>query len=193
MEIDENELVRAARDGDAEAFEQIVRIYMPKAQAFIRQMTNSSEDVQDLAQEAFIKAYRGLGSFKGESSFKTWFFRVLSNICLDHLRKGVLLKRFFFFSTQEENDDDEGILERAPDTAPNSRPDDSILNKELGAALNKAMSALPERQRAVFFLRHSDGMKLTEVAAVLGITEGAVKSHLVRAVASLRKSMKGYG
>ena len=158
-------------------------------------MTGNSEDAQDLVQDAFLKAYRGLGGFKGESSFYTWFFRVLSNICLDHLRKGTFLKKVFFIPTVSDEDDDEaGQLEQAPD--PNtswSRPDDRLHQKELREALSRAFKSLPDRQRAVFLLKNNEGMKISEIAAVLGISEGAVKSHLVRAVTSLRKQMKGYG
>jgi len=195
MEIDEKALIEAAKYGDAEAFGVLVKRYMPKALSFVRQMTGSAEDAEDLVQEAFLKAYRGLSGFKGESSFYTWFFRVLSNICLDHLRKGVFLKKVFFIpSVSDEDDEESGQLEQAPD--PNtswSRPDERLNQKELRAALSRALKILPERQRAVFLLKNNEGMKITEIAAVLGISEGAVKSHLVRAITSLRKHMKGYG
>lgn len=194
MEIDEKALVEAAKYGDAEAFGVLVKRYMPKALSYARQMTGGGEESEDLVQEAFLKAYRGLGGFKGESSFYTWFFRVLSNICLDHLRKGAFLKKVFFIPAVSDEDDEPGQLERAPD--PNtawSRPDERFNQKELRAALSRALKILPERQRAVFLLKNSEGMKIAEVAAVLDISEGAVKSHLVRAITSLRKHMKGYG
>ena len=151
-------------------------------------------DADDLAQEAFVKAYRMLGGFKGESSFYTWFMKVLSNLCLDHLRKEAVIRRVFFFQTPREDDEDGwDQMEQIPDPKRAGMPDAGMEQKELRAALNKALRALPGRQRAVFLLKHDEGMKLSEVAAVLGISEGAVKAHMVRAVAALRKGMKDYG
>ena len=194
MEIDEKALIEAARYGDAEAFGVLVKYYMPKALSFARQMTGGGEEAEDLVQEAFLKAYKGLGGFKGESSFYTWFFRVLSNICLDHLRKGTFLKKVFFIPAVSDEDDEAGQLEQAPDLNTSwSRPDERLNQKELRAALSKALKILPERQRAVFLLKNNEGLKITEIAAILNISEGAVKSHLVRSITSLRKNMKGYG
>jgi RNA polymerase sigma-70 factor (ECF subfamily) len=194
MVIDEQVLLEAARNGDTEAFGVIVKKYMPKALAYARQMTGSAEDAQDLAQEAFIRAYKGLGSFKGDSAFYTWFVRVLSNVCLDHLRKASFYRKVFFFAAKSDEEDDEpDQVGQARDTSPGSRPDEGLMRKELSAELNRALMKLPGRQRAVFLLKHNEDMKLSEIAIALGISEGAVKSHLVRAVAALRKSMKGYG
>jgi len=190
---DEKELVEAARSGDHEAFEILVRRYMPRSLAYVRQMVGNAEDAEDIVQDGFVKAYRGLENFKGESSFYTWFFRILSNLCLDHLRKGHFLKKLFFFPDDSSREDDEpGPLERAPDEDPGSLPDFRLGNKELGAALEKALKSLPARQKSVFLLKNNEGLKIIEIAAMLQISEGAVKSHLVRAVTALRKSMKGY-
>lgn len=194
MEKDEQELIAAAQKGDAEAFGVLVTKYMPRALAFARRMTGNTEDAEDLAQEAFVKAYRNLGSFKGQSGFYTWFFQVLSNLCMDHLRRAALLKKVFFFAAPDvDREEASDPLMQAPDTDLLSRPDGGLEQKELKAALQKALKRLPDRQRAVFLMKHNEDMKLREIAVVLGISEGAVKSHLVRAVTALKKSMKGYG
>jgi len=192
--IDERELIESARDGDQEAFGVIVERYMPRALAYARQMTGSHADAEDIVQDAFVKAYTKLGTFQGESGFYTWFYRLLTNSCLDHLRKRSLVMRVFRFrsGSGEQQDDDDGI-EREPDKGSGSSPLAGLENKEAGEAIKKALGRLPERQRAVFLLRHNEDMKTSEVAAVLGITEGAVKSHLARAVASLKKSLRAYG
>ncbi|MGA2192463.1 MAG: RNA polymerase sigma factor [Nitrospirota bacterium] len=191
---EEAALIGAAKRGDSEAFGVIVRRYMPRAIAFARQMTGNSDDAQDLAQDAFIRAYRGLGSFKGDSRFYTWFVKVLSNVCLDHLRKAALIKKvFFFMAPREDEGDEQDLIEESPDSNPASMPDSGLAQKELRAALKKALAALPDRQRAVFLLKHEEGLKLNQIAEALGISEGAVKSHLFRAVEALKKSMKGYG
>jgi len=195
MQNDEQELITSAKKGDTEAFGVIVERYMPKALAFARHMTGNTEDSQDLAQEAFIRAYNSLGSFKGDSGFYSWFMRILYNLCIDHLRKATFIKKVFFFASarDEEKPDDDDPMARYADPHPESIPDGGLEQKELKAALNAAIIRLPARQRAVFLMKHNEGMKITEIGLALGISEGAVKSHLVRAVSALKKSLKEYG
>lgn len=194
MQTDEQALIQAARGGDAEAFGVLVERYMPRAVAFARHMTGRAEDASDLAQDAFVKAWKGMGSFRAGSGFYTWFFRVLANVCVDHLRREALRKKLFFFA-RDRADDGEATpdpVDAAPDEDPARRPDGGIEQKELRAALGGAIRGLPARQRAVFVMKHVEGMKITEIAGTLGITDGAVKSHLVRAVTALQKGLKGY-
>ncbi len=188
----EQELVEASRNGDPEAFGALVKLYMPRALAFARQMTGNADDAQDLAQDAFVKAYRALNSFKGGSSFYTWFVRILSNVCLDFLRKRTFIKKLFFFAAPEEEDDGHDAVDQAPDCSRSIKPDMPLEQKELRAALRKALLSLPPRQRVVFLMKHEEDLKLTEIATALRISEGAVKAHLFRAVETLKKSMKGY-
>ncbi|HLB25880.1 MAG TPA: sigma-70 family RNA polymerase sigma factor [Nitrospirota bacterium] len=190
---DEAALLLAARQGDSEAFGEVVKKYMPRALAFAARTMGNADDAQDAVQDAFVKAYRGLGSFKGESSFYTWFMKVLSNLCLDRLRKAALVKRVFFFVPERAGEDDGfDVIEQARDENPGTRPEHRLEQKELRAALTRALRALPGRQRVVFLLKHDEGLKVQEIAGVLGISEGAVKSHLFRAVGALRKAMKAY-
>lgn len=191
---DEQSLIEAARGGDTEAFGTLVERYMPRAIAFARHMTGRADDASDLAQDAFVKAWRGIGSFKGDSGFYTWFFRVLANICVDHLRRESFKKKIFFFARDRDDGGDETTdpVETAPDEDPASVPGAGMEQKELRAALKKAITGLPARQRAVFVMKHVEGMKIVEIAGTLGISEGAVKSHLVRAVTALRKGLRGY-
>ena len=192
MVSNEQELVEASRKGDPEAFGTLVKMYMPRALAFARQMTGNADDAQDLAQDAFIKAYRALNSFKGGSSFYTWFIRILSNVCLDFLRKRTFIKKIFFFAAPEEEEDGHDAVDQAPDCSRSINPDMPLEQKELRAALKKALLSLPPRQRVVFLMKHEEDLKLTEIAAALRISEGAVKAHLFRAVETLKKGMKGY-
>jgi len=194
MSKDEPGLIEAAKNGDADAFGVLVERYMPRALAFARQMIGNPADAEDIVQDAFVKAFRKLDSFRGGSEFYTWFYRLLANGCLDHLRRRGLVRRIFRFSSPApDGGEDIDPLEHAPDTHPASSPLAGYESKEAAAAIRKALAALPERQRAVFLLRHNEDMKTSEVAEVLGISEGAVKSHLARAVAGLRKSLKAYG
>lgn len=189
---DEAALIRAAKAGDSEAFGVLVRRYMPKALAFARQMTGGSTDAEDAVQDAFVKAYRSLGSFRGDAGFYTWFYRLLANTCIDHARHGGLIKRLFSFARTTDDGEVDDPLANVADTHPLSSPYGELEQKELRTALGIALRKLPEKQRAVFLLRHNEGMKTAQVAFVLGISEGTVKSHLVRAVDALRKGLKEY-
>lgn len=190
---DEAALVDSARNGDADAFGVLVARYMPRALAFARQMTGSVQDAEDIVQDSFVKAYRSIGSFRGESGFYTWFYRLLANACMDHLRRGSIARKLFFWKREDDGDDRPGPLETAPDTHPGSSPYRGLEQKQMRAAINGALGRLPERQRAVFLLRHNEGMSTADVAAVLGISEGAVKSHLSRAITALRSGLREYG
>jgi len=192
MDIQESALIEAARRGDSEAFGVIVSRYMPKALAFARRMTGDDGDAEDVVQDAFIKAYKAIGSFKAESGFGTWFYRILANQCLDHLRKATFFRRVFFFAYPARDEEGQDGYNTPDFPDPAGRPDEELEQKQLKKALNKAVMGLPERQRAVFLLKHDEGLKISEIAVILGITEGAAKSHLSRAAAALRDSMKAH-
>lgn len=194
MAKDEPVLIEAARKGDSEAFGVLVERYMPRALGFARQMTGNAADAEDLVQDAFVTAYRKLGQFKGDSTFYTWFYRLLANRCLDHMRRrSLFMKVFRLGRARPDGEDEDDIMAVVPDKSPGASPLKGYEDMEAKAAINRALSKLPDRQRAVFLLRHNEDMKTSEVASVLGISEGAVKSHLARAVAGLRKSLKAYG
>jgi len=192
MTPDERDLIAAAVAGDETAFGELVKRSMPRALAFARQMTGSQEDAEDVVQEAYVKAYRSLSGFRGDSGFYTWFYRLLANACLDHLRKAAVMNKLLFFRRENKDEDERDPVEDAPDPNAGSSPEALVMGKELKKALNRALMALPGRQRAVFLLKHNEGLKISEIALALGISEGAVKSHLSRAVASLSTSMKDY-
>jgi len=190
---DETALVEASKGGDPDAFGVLVEKYMPRALAFATRMTGNREDAEDVVQDAFVKAYSKLDGFRGESGFYTWFYRLLSNACMDHMRRGSLVKRIFYFGRTNSDGEDYDPVSVAPDTDRNVSPDTGLERGQDAAAINAALMKLSPRQRAVFLLRHDEGLKTAEVAETLGISEGAVKSHLVRAIAALRKELSGYG
>ena len=188
MEIDEKALVEAAKYGDAEAFGVLVKRYMPKALSFVRQMTGSAEDAEDLAQEAFFKAYRGLGGFKGESSFYTWFFRVLSNICIDHLRRKKIRPPEHSLEKDELMTLRTVIGDPAQMYAADSR-------KRL---INHALREMSDLNREIILLKDIQGLTMEEIASMLNVPVGTVKSRsnrarieLARRLAFLRSELAG--
>lgn len=174
----EQELVRAAAGGDTEAFEQLVRTYENKIYHLALRMCGSSEEAGDIAQEAFLAAWRGLPSFRGESNFATWLYRLTSNAAIDYLRR----------QKKERGDmslDDEELGLDAVDTGPG--PQDAAEQTEVQSAVAAGLRQLSEGHRQVLVLREIQGLSYEEIAAVLEVDLGTVKSRISRARAALRK------
>lgn len=182
IEIDENKLIKRAAKGDADAFEQLVLTYQTPIYNLCLRMTGNPEDAADLSQEAFIKAWKNLGGFQFESAFSTWLYRLASNTCLDHLRS---VKRRPQVSMTVEDDDGETQMMDFPDSAPS--PEEAAITKEENELLSRAMRALDEQQRQILILRAINDLSYAEIAEILHIKEGTVKSRLARSRDALRK------
>jgi RNA polymerase sigma-70 factor (ECF subfamily) len=175
------ELVAQARKGDREAFSELVRRYYERVYGTIYSLVGDRDDADDLAQEAFLKAYRSLSNFRGQSQFYTWVYRIGVNCCLDWMksrnrRKDVSLER--------EPWGLDGVF-RHPQAS-----DAGVLRKELQAILEQAMETLPVEYRATLVLREIDGLAYDEIAYALGCSVGTVKSRLFRSRAQLREVLE---
>jgi RNA polymerase sigma-70 factor (ECF subfamily) len=126
-----------------------------------------------------------LDSFRGDCSLSSYLYRIVSRLAIDHLRREKLRRKLFFF---RRHDDDADPLEFAADS--NASPRENLQAKETGQRLLTALDGLSARQRAVFVLRHQEGMSLKEIAATLSLEEGTVKAHLHRAVRALRAELE---
>lgn len=186
--IDEIKCIKKAARGDASAFEELVVRYQTQIYHLCFRMVGNSDDAQDMTQEAFLKAWKGLPSFQFDSAFSTWLYRLASNCCLDFLRR---LKRKPTVSLTVENDEEtEEILDVADD-AP-SLEELAIKNEER-ENLRLAMSQLDEEQRQILTLRVVNDLSYTEIAEILNVKEGTVKSRLSRARENLRKKLTEIG
>lgn len=185
---DDTQLVRRAQEGDTTAFEELVRHYDRTVLRLATHLTDSSEDAQDIYQEAFLRAYRNIGRFRFECSFYTWIYRIVTNLCCDHLRRKQLRDRYSYSEPYSgENDEREGtIFDRAPDERALASPERAALNGERRKRILWALNKLSARERMVFELRHYEGLKLQTVAAILSTTENTVKNTLFRATHKLR-------
>ncbi len=181
----EPQLVERAKSGERAAFDSLIEIYKGKAFALSFSITGNYEDARDILQEAFVKAYVNIRNFRGGAGFYTWFYRILVNLCRDFLRKRQAKRRFL----TEWEDRDEGTLE-VIDVKPD--PSETILNKEIRQMLDKAIDLLPEKQKMAFILKHIQGMKIGEVAAVLNCKQSTAKVHLFRSEKALRKTLSPY-
>ena len=180
----EKELITKAKKGDRDAFGQLVLTHQNKVYSLCVHMLNSREEAEDLAQEAFLKAWRSLDSFHEESSFATWMHRLTTNLCLDHLRKQ---SRRQNVSVAVSLDDEEAVFAEPADL--NSDPQRELERKERQKALEKGLKELPEHHRRALVMREVSGMSYQEIADALELDLGTVKSRIARAREALRKRL----
>jgi RNA polymerase sigma-70 factor (ECF subfamily) len=187
FQTDEKALIRAAQQGDQDAFGQLVRVYDQSVLRLAMNLLRSPDDAQDVYQEAFLRVYRNLNSFRFDCSFHTWLYRIVTNLCLDHMRKRKVRKEE---SAQVEGSD--GPVDRM-DTLQESRaesdPQRSMLAGELRERIDKTLAELTPRERMVFELRHYQGLKLRNIGEILGTTEEAAKNCLFRATQKMRVAL----
>jgi RNA polymerase sigma-70 factor, ECF subfamily len=186
--IDDTLLIREAQMGSAAAFEELVRQYDRAVLRLAVHLTGSQDDGQDIYQEAFLRAYINLGSFRFECSFYTWIYRIVTNLCLDHLRKKSSRGRDLT-TTITSDGEEEQVLDRLPDRRAATSPERSMMSRELRAFIRRAMERLSPRERVVFELKHYHGLRLRTVAGILNTSEGTIKNTLFRATHKLRTQL----
>ncbi len=180
-------LIRAAQQGDQEAFEQLVRLYDQSVLRLALNILRSEEDARDAYQEAFLKAYRNLGTFRFECSFHTWLYRIVTNICLDHLRKRSVRKEDS--AVVETEDGVRDLLDAVKDHRAEADPERDLLRRELGGRIEKALEKLGPRERMVFELKHYQGLRLRVIGEMLSTSEETAKNCLYRATQKLRAAL----
>lgn len=178
----DKELVERAKKGDQSAFEQLVLDNQNKVYSLALRLVNDREEAADLAQEAFVKAWQGLRSFQGESSFATWIYRLTTNLCIDWLRRKK--RREGVEPTVSLDDENSGWAEPADR---DSDPQLLLEKSERGKALARGLDRLPDWQRRALVLRELSGLSYQEIGDALDIDLGTVKSRIARARLSLRK------
>ena len=179
----EQELVRRAKDGDQLAFEQLVTDNEKRIYNLCRRMVGDQEDAAELTQEAFLNAWRGLPGFQAESAFSTWLYRLASNVCLDFLRREKRRKSLSL--TVVSLDQEEAVELEIPDQR--YAPEGELERLEQRQAIRDGLARLSEEHRQVLVLRELSGLSYREIAQLLGVEEGTVKSRIARARGALRK------
>ena len=192
-QTDERTLIERAQAGDRPAFDELVRRY---DRAVLRLATNvlrAPEDARDVYQESFLKIYKNLARFRFECSFYTWVYRIVTNSCLDHLRRRE--------SRPEDQAPESPLSERsdsAPDffdrqraTAPAGDPERNAFNQEIARRIAQAIEQLTPREQMVFAMKHYQGLKLRVIGETLGTSEETVKNSLFRATRKLRAQLGG--
>jgi RNA polymerase sigma-70 factor (ECF subfamily) len=188
--MDEADLIRAAQAGDQRAFESLVRNYDQGVLRLAMNLLRSPEDAHDVYQEAFLRVFRNLPSFRFDCSFNTWLYRIVTNLCLDQLRKRKVRRTG---STVVETGD--GPLDRM-DSLPEERaigdPQRALLSRELRGKIDEVLRSLTARERLVFEMRHYEGMRLRAIGEILGTTEEAAKNCLFRATQKMRVALGAF-
>ena len=185
--LDEANLIRAVQRGDQDAFEQLVRAYDQSVLRLAVNLLRSQEDARDVFQEAFLRVFRSIDSFRFDCSFHTWLYRIVTNICLDYLRKRKVRKE-----EPAVVDTPEGPLDRMNDfeeEAAHADPERSMWNRQLGQRIEGALGGLTPRERMVFELRHYQGLRLRNIGEILGTSEEAAKNCLFRATQKMRAEL----
>jgi len=175
-EIDQ-QLVEKAQRGDKQAFEMLVVKYQRKLERLLSRVIRDPAEIEDVAQEAFIKAYRALPNFRGDSAFYTWLYRIGINTAKNYL---VALGRRAPTTTEFDNEEAESF-EDAEALRDSATPESELLGKEIVATVNKAMEALPEDLRTAITLREIEGLSYEEIATVMNCPIGTVRSRIFRA------------
>src|SRR6516225_6831414 len=190
-ELDERALVIEAQAGNRAAFEELVRRFDRDVLRLALNLMKRPEDARDVYQEAFLKVYRNLHRFRFECSFYTWLYRIVTNVCLDHLRRRQARPEDqapdMQLNRQEEGTRD--FFEVQREQRPTLDPERRLMGKEIRARLAKAMERLSPRERVVFEMKHYQGLKLRAIGEALGTTEETVKNSLFRATRKLRQEL----
>ena len=184
--MSEEQLIRRAQQGDNVAFEELLLLHQKKVYNLCLRMSANPDDALDLSQEAFLRAWRSLGQYQFEASFSTWLFRLTSNICIDFLRRKK--RRQETSLTESYDDSDEGAELSVPDAQPG--PEQQAMTNETKIELARAIEQLSPEHREILQLRVIEDLQYEQIADILGVRVGTVKSRLARARLSFRKILK---
>jgi RNA polymerase sigma-70 factor (ECF subfamily) len=185
---EDDDLIREAQRGDRSAFDSLVRRYDQSVLRLALHMLGNEQDAQDVHQEAFLKAYRHLGSFRFECSFYTWLYRIVTNLCLDQLRRRKS-RREDPATVVDSRGEEMDLLSNISDTRAMANPARELDRKNMGQCINEALDKLTPRERTVFELKHYQGLKLRTIGEMLSTTEETAKNTLFRATRKLRANL----
>ena len=181
--MNDEELIKRVKNGDIEAFEEIISIYESKVFGIIQHMVRNQNEIEDIAQEVFIKVYKNINKFQGNSSLYTWIYKITVNLCLDEIRK----KKEVIYLDEKIKVDDGEIDVQLPS---NEKTQEQLYEqKELKECIDK----LPAKQKAMIVLRDIKGFSYEEIAEITGIKLGTVKSQINRARIKLKELLEEDG
>lgn len=187
---EDDELIREAQRGQRTAFDALVRRYDQSVLRLALHMLGNEQDAQDVHQEAFIKAYRHLGNFRFECSFYTWLYRIVTNLCLDQMRRRKS-RREDPATVLDASGDEMDLMANVTDDRAMANPGRELDRKVMSQQISEALDKLTPRERTVFELKHYQGLKLRTIGEMLSTTEETAKNTLFRATRKLRSNLAG--
>lgn len=190
---DDRALIERAQAGDRQAFESLVQRYDRDVLRLALHILQKQEEARDVYQDAFLKIYKNLSHFRFECSFYTWMYRIVTNVCLDHLRRRSSRPEDQAPESAPHADGDaaaEDFFDRQRETRATSDPERRLMGREIGYRISAAMELLTPRERMVFEMKHYEGMRLRAIGEALGTTEETVKNSLFRATRKLRAQLE---
>jgi RNA polymerase sigma-70 factor (ECF subfamily) len=185
---EDDDLIRAAQAGDRSAFDALVRRYDRSVLRLALHMLGQEQDAQDVHQEAFLKAYRHLANFRFECSFYTWLYRIVTNLCLDQLRRRKS-RREDPATVLDASGEERDLMAGVSDDRASANPARELERKVMSVAIKDALDQLTPRERMVFELKHYQGLKLRTIGEMLSTTEETAKNTLFRATRKLRAAL----
>ncbi|MBB6451369.1 RNA polymerase sigma-70 factor (ECF subfamily) [Geomicrobium halophilum] len=177
--------VQKVQEGDTDAFSEIVNAFKDRVYQISYRMLGNSQEAQDIAQEAFLRAYTNLSSYDPNRKFSTWLFRITTNLSIDKLRK-----RKPNYSLDAEVEGTEGLDGYSQLAAQDVLPDEQVVMLEWQASIQKEISALPPKYRAAIILKYMEDLSLQEMSEILNLPVATVKTHVHRGREALRKRLK---
>nr|WP_330386466.1 sigma-70 family RNA polymerase sigma factor [Natronincola ferrireducens] len=180
MHQQEDVLIDKARQGDIESFELLIKAYQQRAFNIAYRILGNLEDANDVTQEALLKVYRSIHNFKGNSSFSTWLYSIVNNVCIDFLRKNKKAKVLYIDNQYQE----EGYQREIPDEI--NTPECLFEKKEVKKMIHDAINQLNHEQRTIIVLRDIQGFSYQEIAEILNVSVGTVKSRINRGRSNLK-------
>ncbi len=186
MASTDEELVARSIGGDLDSFNQLVLRWERPIYALAYRVIGREEDARDVAQEAFLRAFRALGGFKGQAKFSSWLYRITLNLCRDWIRR----ERRTPIAQAPEGVD---IIELAGESSPSESIEDLVSRRQLGRAVEKAMALLPDEQRTAIILKEYHGLTFQEIADLLDCPLSTVKTRLYQGLSVLRKQLRDAG
>jgi RNA polymerase sigma-70 factor, ECF subfamily len=189
--LEERPLVEQAQAGSRLAFEELVRRYDRDVLRLAVNLMKRTEDARDVYQEAFLKVFRNLNRFRFECSFYTWLYRIVTNVCLDHLRRRQARPEDQAPESRYAQQEDTSVdfFERQREQRATLDPERCLMGEEIKVRLAAAMERLSPRERVVFEMKHYQGLKLRAIGDALGTSEETVKNSLFRATRKLRSEL----
>jgi RNA polymerase sigma-70 factor (ECF subfamily) len=183
--VDDSALVQAAQRGDRDAFKTLFERYHRRAYALAFGMLRHQDDAMDVVQDAFIKAHKYLDKFEGNSSFYTWFYRIVMNLAIDHLRKHRRVKPVELDETRIDNDGDDPLLPRIL----GGNPGRALADKQLRGRIDQALEELSDNHRAVLVMRELEGLSYEDMAQAMACSKGTIMSRLFHARRNMQKRL----